>query len=104
MEKIFEIRSRSLSLFYLRFLQRNCLQNFSKSPRFSGNGDERHPVCMHTHKLASLTSFDPVMVDIQKYWGGTCSQRADSYLTYVIVCRIVRTYSRDSGFADTSRV
>lgn len=82
MEKIFEIRSYSLSLLFRRFLQRNRFQNFSKSPRFSGNDGERHPgVCMHTHKPASLTSFDPVMVDIQKYWSGTCNQRADSYLT-----------------------
>jgi len=29
-----------------------------------------------------LTSFDPVMVDIQKYWSGTCSRCADSYSTY----------------------
>lgn len=27
----------------------------------------------------SLTSFDPLIVDIQKYWGETCNWRADSY-------------------------
>lgn len=27
----------------------------------------------------SLTSFDPLIVDIQKYWSGTCNWRADSY-------------------------
>lgn len=47
-------------------------------------------------------AFDPVTVDIQKYWGGTCSQRADSYVLGVRTSvRNCSDLSRGFGILET---